>query len=68
VRVGKSTGAATLNSKSDLAVTLAKQGELATTRRLQEEGLAAFERLLGAEHPDTLISKQSLAYWRDETA
>ncbi len=42
-------------------MTLNAQGDLAAGRRLQEEVLAAFERLLGAEHPDTLISKDNLA-------
>jgi hypothetical protein len=46
---------------NNLAVTLRLQGDLAGARALQEETLAASRRVLGAEHPNTLISMDNLA-------
>jgi hypothetical protein len=38
---------------NNLAGTLHAQGELTGARELQEQVLAAFQRVLGDEHPDT---------------
>src|SRR5260370_42566242 len=51
----------TLNSISNLARTLAAQGDLAGARRLEEPVLEARRRILGEEHPDTLTSMDNLA-------
>ena len=46
---------------NNLARTLRAQGDHAGARTIQEEVLAIRCRVLGAEHPDTLISMNNLA-------
>lgn len=44
-----------------LAITLRAQGDLAGARVRQDRVLEAMTRVLGAEHPDTLMAANSLA-------
>ena len=46
---------------NSLGCLLRKQGELHEARRLHEETLELYRRVLGPEHPDTLNSMDSLA-------
>jgi Flp pilus assembly protein TadD len=46
---------------NNLALTLYAQGDLAGARKLQEQVLEAWVRLLGKEHPDTLRAMNNLA-------
>ena len=48
---------------SNLASTLGGQGNHAGARSLQEEALTVSRRVLGAEHPDTLISMNKFCGW-----
>lgn len=41
--------------------TLSAQGDLSGARERYERALAAYERILGPEHPDTLRTLQNLA-------
>jgi hypothetical protein len=52
---------ATLNSMSNLAVTLRQMGDLPGARAMHEVVLTTRRRVLGEEHPDTLRSMGSLA-------
>jgi Tetratricopeptide repeat len=51
----------TLGARSNLAVTLYTQGDLAAAREHQQAVLEAMQRNLGAEHPDTLTARNNLA-------
>jgi len=46
---------------NNLAVALGALGEHAGARELHEHTLTALRRLLGDEHPDTLLSMNNLA-------
>jgi Flp pilus assembly protein TadD len=48
-------------SMNNLAQTLYAQGDLAEARKLQEQVFEAMARLLGKEHPNTLMSMLNLA-------
>lgn len=49
-------------SMNNLAGTLRAQGDLAGARSLEEQVLTVRRRVLGEEHPDTLISMNNLAF------
>jgi Flp pilus assembly protein TadD len=46
----------TASSLNNLAVVLKAQGDLAGARPLHERALAIREKVLGAEHPDTVMN------------
>ena len=46
---------------NNLALTLRAQGDLPAARDLEEQVLAARRRILGDDHPHTLISMNNLA-------
>jgi hypothetical protein len=50
-----------LYGMADLAGTVYAQGDLPGARKLEEQVLEARERLLGKEHPDTLMAMNNLA-------
>jgi Tetratricopeptide repeat len=51
---------------SNLAETLRALGDLRGALKLHEQTLAARQRILGPDHPDTLASTNSLAAVRRE--
>jgi hypothetical protein len=50
-----------LNSANNLAVDLRQAGEHDRARELDEDTFARYRRVLGPDHPDTLISAGHLA-------
>ena len=50
----------TLNTKHNLALTMAQQGELQGAHELLEPVVSAREKQLGPEHAETLQSKEML--------
>jgi tetratricopeptide (TPR) repeat protein len=51
-----------LTARSFLASAYRAAGDLATAAPLHQQNLADCERLLGADHPETLVSRANLAY------
>jgi len=54
------------NGTARIADYLGDSGGYAAARDLQRRVLDARERVLGAEHPDTLTSRHQLAFWTGE--
>ena len=50
----------TLSSMNNLALTLQAQGDLPGARKIQEQVLDVFRRVLGEKHPNTLGSAWNL--------
>jgi len=60
-RVAVGARRAALNSANNLAIRLAELGEREQARALDEDTLTRRRRILGEDHPDTLISAHNLA-------
>jgi hypothetical protein len=58
-----------LTTRNNLASSYRSAGRTGEAIELQERVLADSERILGAEHPDTIAARDMLAAWRaDEDA
>ena len=62
-RSHRSAASLPLTTRRHIAYWAGETGDVTQARRLFEELLTDQQRVLGPDHPDTLITRSNIAYW-----
>ena len=63
VEIGYADHRYTLRSRAGLAPSTGKTGDIAAATEMFAQLLTSYEQILGSQHPDTLATDASFAYW-----